>query len=97
MNKSRYVYVIRCKVTFKDGSHKDYEYIDSVHSSLRKALDYLNFRKVMFIDIFTELGYDIERDAKHWVDFRKDGYHSFINIMNDVNLTTYAISKEILY
>lgn len=97
MLKSRYVYVIRFKVTFKDGSHKDYEYIDSVHSSLRKALDYLKFRNTMFIDLFTELGYDIDKDVNHWVDFRNDGYHSILNIKNDVKLTTYAISREILY
>ena len=93
----RYVYVIRCSVKFKDGSHKDYAYIDSVHPSLRKALGYLKFRNVMFIDLFTEFGYDISRDGKYWVDFRKDGYRSFLNIMNDVKLITYKINRKILH
>ena len=97
MKKMRYVYVIRCTVKFSDGSKPDAEYIYRVYSSLRKAIDLLELYKEIFTTKFVMAGYDIERDSYHFVDFHEDGRYSFLNIHNDVKLTTYAISREILF
>ena len=97
MNKMRYVYVIRCKEKFEDGSHSDLEYVYRVYSSLRKAIDLLELYKEIYTTKFVMAGYDIERDSSHFVDFREDGHYSFLNIKNDVKLTTYTINREILF
>ena len=97
MNKMRYVYVIRCGVKFEDGSQSDFEYIYRVYSSLRKALDCLELYKEIYTAELLNAGYDIERDVTHWVDYREDGHYSLLNIRNGVKLTTYTISREILY
>ena len=93
----RYVYVIRCKVKFEDGSQSDFEYNYRVYSSLRKAIDLLEFYNELYIAQFNMAGYDVECDATHWVDLRKDCYNSFLNISNGVKLTTYTIDREILF
>lgn len=97
MNKMRCVYVIRCKKKFKDGSRSDFEYVYRVYSSLRKALDCLESFNEIYTAELLSAGYDIERDVNHWVDYREDGHHSFLNIKNDVKLTTYTINREILF
>ena len=97
MEKMRYVYIIRCTVKFEDGSKADAEYIYRVYSSLRKALDCLELYKEIFTTKFVMAGYDIERDSSHFVDFHNDGRYSFLNIHDDVKLTTYKISREILF
>ena len=97
MDKMRYVYVIRCAVKFSDGSHSDFEYVYRVYSSLRKALDCLELYKEIYTTKFVMAGYDIERDSSHFVDFSEEGYYSFLNIHNDVKLTTYTINREILF
>ena len=97
MNKMRYVYVIRCEVKFKDGSQSDFGYIYRVYSSLRKALDCLECYKEIYTAELLNAGYDIEYDVNHWVDYREDGHYSFLNIKNDVKLTTYTINREILF
>lgn len=97
MEKMRYVYIIRCEVKFKDGSQSDFGYNYRVYSSLRKALDCLELYKEIYTAEFLSAGYDIERDATHFVDFRENGHYSFLNIHNDVKLTTYTISREILF
>lgn len=97
MEKSRYVYVIRCEVNFKDGSQSDFGYNYRVYSSLRKALDCLKLYKEIYTAELLSAGYDIERDVTHFVDYRENGHYSFLNINNDVNLTTYTISREILF
>ena len=97
MDKMRYVYVIRCEVKFEDGSQPDFGYIYRVYSSLRKALDCLELYKQIYTAELLSSGYDIERDVTHWVDYREDGHYSFLNIKNDVKLTTYKISRERLY
>ena len=97
MEKMRYVYVIRCTVKFEDGSKADAEYIYRVYSSLRKALDCLELYKEIFTTKFVMAGYDIERDVTHRVDYLEDGHYSFLNIKNDVKLTTYTINREILF
>lgn len=93
----RYVYVIRCMVKFKDGSQSDLVFNYRVYSSLRKALDFLEFYKVLWTDEFLRCGYDVDSDGSHWVDYREDGHYSFLNIKNDVKLTTYTINREILF
>ena len=97
MEKMRYVYVIRCEEKFEDGSKSDFEWNYRVYSSLRKAIDLLELYKEIFTTKFVMAGYDIERDSSHFVDFREDGHYSFLNIKNDVKLTTYTISREILF
>ena len=97
MKKMRYVYVIRCVVKFSDGSQTDFEYIYRVYSSLRKAIDVLELYKEIYTTKFVMAGYDIERDVTHRVDYREDGHYSFLNIKNDVKLTTYTINREILF
>lgn len=97
MEKMRYVYVIRCEEKFKDGSQSDFGYNYRVFSSLHKAIDLLELYNEIFTTKFVMAGYDIERDSSHFVNFHKDGRYSFLNIYNDVNLTTYAISREILF
>lgn len=97
MNKMRYVYVIRCSVKFLDGSQQDVEYVYRVYSSLRKAIDLLELYKEIYTTKFVMAGYDIERDSSHFVDFREDGHYSFLNVKNDVKLTTYTINREILF
>lgn len=97
MEKMRYVYVIRCKEKFEDGSESDFEWNYRVYSSLRKAIDLLELYKEIYTTKFVMAGYDIERDSSHFVDFREDGHYSFLNIKNDVKLTTYTISREILF
>lgn len=97
MEKIRYVYVIRCAVKFSDGSQSDFGYIYRVYSSLRKALDCLELYKEIYTAEFLNAGYDIERDVNHWIDYREDGYYSFLNIKDDVKLTTYTISREVLF
>ena len=96
MGKMRYVYIIRCKVKFEDYNSQDYEYTFQVHSSLRKAIDLLSFYKEMYITKFNMAGYDVECDATHWVDYREDGYNSFLNIKDGIKLTTYTINRKIL-
>lgn len=97
MEKMRYVYVIRYRVSYEDGSQPDFEYNYRVYSSLRKAIDLLELYKEIYTTKFVMAGYDIERDSSHFVDFREDGHYSFLNIHNDVKLTTYTISREILF
>lgn len=97
MEKMRYVYVVRCEVKFSDGSQSDLCYNYRVYSSLRKAIDLLELYKEIYTTKFVMAGYDIERDVTHRVDFREDGRYSFLNIKNDVKLTTYTISREILF
>lgn len=97
MEKMRYVYVIRCKVRFEDGSQLDFGYNYRVYSSLRKAIDLLSFYKEIYTTQFNMAGYDVECDATHWVDYREDGYNSFLNIKNGIKLTTYTINREILF
>lgn len=97
MEKMRYVYIIRCAVKFLDGSQQDVEYVYRVYSSLRKALDYLELYKEIYTAELLSAGYDIERDVTHFVDYREDGHYSFLNIKNDIKLTTYTISREILF
>ena len=97
MNKMRYVYVIRCKDKFEDGSHSDLEYVYRVYSSLRKAIDLLELYKELWTAEFLRCGYDVDSDCSHWVDYREDGHYSFLNIKNDVKLTTYMINREILF
>ena len=97
MEKMRYVYVVRCEVKFSDGSQSDLCYNYRVYSSLRKAIDLLELYKEIYTTKFVMAGYDIERDSSHFVDFREDGHYSFLNIKNDVKLTTYTISREILF
>lgn len=97
MEKMRYVYVVRCEVKFEDGSQSDFGYNYRVYSSLRKALDCLEFYKEIYTTRFVMAGYDIERDVTHWVDYREEGHYSFLNIHDDVKLTTYKISREILF
>lgn len=97
MDKMRYVYVIRCEVKFEDGSQSDFGYIYRVYSSLRKALDCLELYKEIYTAELLSSGYDIERDVTHWVDYREDCHYSFLNIKNDVKLTTYTINREILF
>lgn len=97
MEKMRYVYIIRCEVKFKDGSQSDFGYNYRVYSSLRKALDCLELYKEIYTTKFVMAGYDIERDSSHFVDFREDGHYSFLNIYDDVKLTTYTINREILF
>ena len=97
MEKMRYVYVIRCVVKFSDGSEEDAEYIYRVYTSLRKAIDLLELYKEIYTTKFVMAGYDIERDSSHFVDFCENGHYSFLNIKNDVKLTTYTISREILF
>ena len=55
----RYVYIIRCKVSFEDGSQSDFEYNYRVYSSLRKAIDLLEFHKELWIAQFYMSGYDV--------------------------------------
>ncbi len=93
----RCVYIIRCAVKFSDGSQSDFEYVYRVYSSLRKAIDLLESYKEMYTTKFVMAGYDIERDSSHFVDFREDGHYSFLNIKNDIKLTTYKINRAILY
>lgn len=97
MDKMRYVYVIRYRVNYEDGSQSDLEYNYRVYSSLRKAIDLLELYKEIYTTKFVMAGYDIERDSSHFVDFREDGHYSFLNIKNDVKLTTYTINREILF
>lgn len=97
MEKMRYVYVVRCEVKFSDGSQSDLCYNYRVYSSLRKAIDLLELYKEIYTTKFVMAGYDIERDVTHRVDFREYGRYSFLNIKNDVKLTTYTISREILF
>ena len=97
MEKMRYVYVIRYRVSYEDGSQPDLEYNYRVYSSLRKAIDLLELYKEIYTTKFVMAGYDIERDSSHFVDFHKDGHYSFLNIKNDVKLTTYTINREILF
>lgn len=80
-----------------DGSQPDVEYVYRVYSSLRKALDCLESYKEIYTAKLLSAGYDIERDVTHWVDYREDGHYSFLNIKNDIKLTTYKINREILY
>ena len=93
----RYVYVIRCWVRFEDGSQSDLCYNYRVYSSLRKAIDLLELYKEINTAELLNAGYDIERDVTHWVYYREDGHYSFLNIKNDVKLTTYTINREILF
>lgn len=93
----RYVYIIRCEVKFSDGSQSDLCYNYRVYSSLRKALDCLELYKEIYTAELLSSGYDIERDVTHFVDYHEDGHYSFLNIHNDVKLTTYTISREILF
>lgn len=93
----RYVYVIRCEVNFEDGSQSDFGYTYRVYSSLRKAIDFLELYKEIYTAELLNTGYDIERDVNHWVNYREDGYNSFLNILNGVKLTTYTINRERLY
>lgn len=93
----RYVYVIRCEVKFEDGSQSDFGYNYRVYSSLRKALDCLELYKELYTAELLSFGYDIERDVTHCVYYLEDGLYSFLNIKNDVKLTTYTISREILF
>lgn len=97
MEKMRYVYIIRCAVKFSDGSQSDVEYVYRVYSSLRKAIDLLELYKEIYTTKFVMAGYDIERDSSHFVDFREDGHYSFLNIKDEVKLTTYTINREILF
>ena len=97
MDKMRYVYVIRCEVKFEDGSQSDFGYIYRVYSSLRKALNFLELNKELYTAEFLRCGYDVDSDVNHWIDYREDGHYSFLNIKNDVKLTTYTINREILY
>ena len=97
MEKMRYVYIIRCEVKFSDGSQSDFGYNYRVYSSLRKAIDLLELYKEIYTTKFVMAGYDIERDSSHFVDFREDGHYSFLNIKDDVKLTTYTINREILF
>lgn len=97
MEKMRYVYVIRCVVKFSDGGQPDAEYIHRVYSSLRKAIDMLEFYKEIYTTKFVMAGYDIERDSSHFVDFHEEGRYSFLNIRDGVKLTTYTINREILF
>lgn len=97
MEKMRYVYIIRCEVKFSDGSQSDLCYNYRVYSSLRKAIDLLELYKEIYTTKFVMAGYDIERDSSHFVDFREDGHYSFLNVKNDVKLTTYTINRERLF
>lgn len=97
MEKMRYVYVIRCEVKFEDGSQSNFGYNYRVYSSLRKALDCLEFYKEIYTTKFVMAGYDIERDATHCVDYHEDGHYRFLNIRDGVKLTTYTINREILF
>ena len=97
MEKMRYVYVIRCEVKFSDGSQSDLCYNYRVYSSLRKAIDLLELYKEIYTTKFVMAGYDIERDVTHRVDYLEDGRYGFLNIHDDVKLTTYTISREILF
>ena len=97
MEKIRYVYVIRYRVSYEDGSQSDFCGTYRVYSSLRKAIDLLELYKEIYTTKFVMAGYDIERDSSHFVDFRENGHYSFLNIHNDVKLTTYTINREILF
>ena len=97
MEKMRYVYVVRCEVKFSDGSQSDLCYNYRVYSSLRKAIDLLELYKEIYTAKFIMAGYDIERDVTHRVDYLEDGRYGFLNIHDDVKLTTYTINREILF
>ena len=97
MEKMRYVYVVRCEVKFSDGSQSDLCYNYRVYSSLRKAIDLLELYKEIYTTKFVMAGYDIERDVTHRVDYLEDGRYGFLNNHDDVKLTTYTISREILF
>lgn len=97
MDKMRYVYVIRCEVKFKDGSQSDFGYNYRVYSSLRKALDWLELYKEIYTAELLNAGYDVENDVTHYVDYREDGHYSLLNIRDGIKLTTYTISREILF
>ena len=88
MEKIRYVYVVRYRVSYEDGSQSDFCGTYRVYSSLRKAIDLL--------ELYKEI-YDIERDSSHFVDFREDGLYSFLNICDGVKLITYTINRNILF
>lgn len=97
MEKMRYVYIIRCEVKFSDGSQSDFGYNYRVYSSLRKAIDCLELYREIYTAELLNAGYDIDYDINHFVDYREDGRYSFLNIKNDVKLTTYMINREILF
>lgn len=97
MAKRSYVYVIRYELRFEDGSQEDFRGIYRVYSSLRKAIDLLKLYEDMHTNEFKSFGYDVENDSTHWVDFRYDDYYSSLVIKNGVKLTTYTISREILF
>lgn len=93
----KYVYLIRCKHRFEDGSSEDFEYVWRVYSSLRKAKSNLELWKEIYTAQFLNAGYDVDTDLNHWVDYREDGYYSYMNIRNGNELKTYQISREILF
>ena len=97
MEKIRYVYVVRYRVSYEDGSQSDFCGTYRVYSSLRKAIDLLELYKEIYTTRFVMAGYDIERDSSHFVDFREDGLYSFLNICDGVKLITYTIDRNILF
>lgn len=94
---SKYVYLIRCKHRFEDGSSADFEYVWRVYSSLRKAQDCLELWKEIYTAEFLNAEYDVDTDIDHWVDYKKDGYYSHMTIRNGSELKTYTISRELLF
>ena len=62
MEKIRYVYVIRYRVSYEAGSQSDFCGTYRVYSSLRKAIDLLELYKEIYTTKFVMAGYDIVID-----------------------------------
>lgn len=94
---TKYVYLIKSKIRFEDGSSEGFEVILRSYSSLKKAIDYLEFWKEIYEAEFRNAGYDLESDVKHWVDLRLEGAYSFLNRCNGSEIKTMSIDRIPLF
>jgi hypothetical protein len=93
----RYAYLIKIKQRYNDGIGDDFEFISRSYSSLRKAIDYLEFWRDIYLDEFSRSGYDVNTDASHWVDLRLSGAYSFLNRRDGNELLTMQIERVLLF